>query len=71
MIAAGEPLYSRGKELVWANPGKYEIIVMMMGDLHILFNHLKAMGQHYENGGLGDIWVESGLFAQNNIDAMM
>ena len=71
VIVADQPLYSRGKELVWANPGKYENVVMMTGDLHISFNYLKAMGQHYENGCLDDIWVESGLFVQNSTDAMM
>jgi hypothetical protein len=44
---------------------------MMMGDLHVLFNFLKAIGQHMENAGIADIWVESGLFAENSPDAMM
>lgn len=48
VTAAEQPLYGSGKELVRANPGKYENVVMMTGDLHIVFNYLKAMGQHYE-----------------------
>ena len=49
VTAADQPLYGRGKEQVRANPGKYEnVVMMMMGDLHILFNYLKAMGQRYE-----------------------
>ena len=71
VIAVDQPLYSRAKELVWANPDIYENIVMMMGALHILFNFLKAIGQHFENSGLDDIWVESELFAQNSVESMM
>ena len=39
-------------------------MVMLLGDLHILFNFVKAIGQHCENAGLEDIPVEYGLFAE-------
>ena len=42
-----QPLYSRCKELVWANQEKYANVVLMLGDLHILFNFLKVIGQHF------------------------
>ena len=62
IITADQPLYSRGKELIWANHEKYKNVVLIMGHLHIQFNFLKAIGQHMENAGLVDVWVESGLF---------
>ena len=43
----------------------------MMGGLHILFNFMKAIGQHIENVGLDDVWVESGAFAQNTTSAII
>ena len=43
----------------------------MMGGLHILFNFMKAIGQHIENAGLDDVWVESGAFAQNTTSAII
>ena len=36
IITADEPLYSRGKELIWANYEKYKNVVLVMGHLHIL-----------------------------------
>ena len=71
IITADQPLYSRGKELIWANYEKYGNVVLIMGHLHILFNFLKAIGQHMENAGLVDVWVESGLFACNSTNQMM
>ena len=71
VIAVDQPLYSRGKELIWANYEKYQKVVLVMGHLHILFNFLKAIGQHMENAGLADVWVESGVFAQNSTDTML
>ena len=43
----------------------------MIGALHIFFNYMKAIGQHMENAGLDDVWVESGASAQNSTSAMM
>ena len=37
----------------------------------ILFNFLKAIGQHMENAGLVDVWIESGLFAYTSTNQMM
>ena len=71
IIAMDQPLYSRGKELIWSNPEMYSDVILLMGDLHILFNFLKGIGQHLESSGLEDIWVETGLFGPNTTDSMM
>lgn len=64
IIMADQPLYNRGKEIVWANP-KFENVIFLMGGLHICFNFLKAIGQHMESVGLDDLWTESGVYATN------
>lgn len=51
--------------------GKYRNVVLINGHLHILFNFLNAIGQHMENTGLVDVWVEAETFAENSTDAMM
>ena len=55
VIVGDQPLYSRTKELQWSNPDKYDNVVVMMGGLHILFNFMKAIGQHVDNEGLDDV----------------
>ena len=55
IIFADQPLYSRMKEVVWSDPCKYKNVVCLLGHLHIIFNFLKAIGQHYESSGLEDI----------------
>jgi len=71
VIFADQPLYSRMKELVWNDPAKYSNVICLLGHLHILFNYLKAIGQHYESAGLEDIWIEAGLFAPNTIPSVL
>ena len=55
-----QPLYSRGKEIIWADLNKYKDVILMMGGLQISFNFLKAIGQHMDSSGLDDLWVEGG-----------
>ena len=71
VIAVDQPLYSRGMGIIWGNNEQYNKVVLLMGHLHILFNFLKAIGQHMENKGLADVWIESGVFAQNTTAAML
>ena len=61
IIFVDQPLYSRAKELIWTDPDRFQNVIMMLGDLHILFNFLKAIGQHVECAGLDDIWVDSDM----------
>ena len=71
VLVFDQPLYSRAKEIIWKSEEKYKNVIVLLGDLHILFNFLKAIGQHFENAGLQDIWTDSGLFAANSTEAML
>ena len=71
VIVVDQPLYSRAKELTWACPENFTNVTFLLGDLHILFNFLKTIGQHIDSAGLDDIWVEAGLFARNSTEQML
>jgi hypothetical protein len=71
IIAGDQPLYSRGKELIWANQEDYGDVIMLLGGLHVSFNFLKVIGQHMENAGLDDILVEAGILAEKSVSAAM
>ena len=60
IITADQPLYNRGKELVWANT-RFQKVIFLLGGLHISYNFLKAIGQHMESAGLDDLWTKSGV----------
>ena len=70
IITADQPLYSRGKQLVCANP-KFEHVIFMLRGLHICFNFLKGIGQHMESAGLDNLWTELGVFACNTTETML
>ena len=57
IIFLDQPLYSRGKEIIWADSNKYKDVILMRDGLQISF---KAIGQHMDSSCLNDLWVESG-----------
>ena len=70
IITADQPLYSKGKELVWTN-SKFESVIFLMGGLQICFNFLKSIGPHMESARLGDLWTEIDVYAANTTQTML
>jgi hypothetical protein len=43
----------------------------MIGGLHVCFNFLKVIGQHFKSSGLEDIFVEANILAANSASAAL
>lgn len=71
VITADLPLYSKAKELVWANSEKFKNVIIMMGGLHMCFNFMRVIEQHMECSGLEDIWLEAGVFGANTVTIVL
>ena len=54
-------LYERAVK-IRATTGNKETWVLRLGELHIMFALLKALGKYIEVSGIDDIWIESGLY---------
>ena len=71
VITSDQPLYAKGKELVWANKDLFNNVIFRLGGLHVCFNYLKAIGQRFESAGLEDLWIEAGLYPPNVTENML
>ena len=56
------------KELKWTVPEFKDALIPRLGGLHISMNFLKVIGQHTEDIGLVELWVESGLLGPNTAE---
>ena len=54
-------LYERAVK-IRATTGNKETWILQLGELHIMFALLKALGKYIEGSGIDDIWIESGLY---------
>ena len=51
--------------LQWQYPEQWQNVVVMLGGFHVQMNLDKVIGEHMEDSGLHDIWVESENTANN------
>lgn len=65
VLTFDEQLYAKAKELQWENPDTCRSLCVRLGGFHIAKNFMKAIGQHYADSGLQEIWLESSVYGEN------
>ena len=61
VITLNLDLYERAVK-IRANRWNKGKLILRLGELHIMFALLKALGKFIEGSGIDDIWIESGLY---------
>ena len=64
VLTFDEQLYAKVKELQWGNPDTCRSLFVRLG-FHIAKNFMEAIGQHYADSGLQEIWSESSVYGEN------
>lgn len=65
-----QALYAKAAEIIWKHD-KFQNIILRMGTFHTICNFLSIMGKRFQDAGLRDICVESGLIAEGSITTVM
>ena len=58
-------MYAKVKGLQWDNPDTCRSLFVRLEGFYIAENFMKAIGQHYADSGLQEIWSESSVYAEN------
>ena len=66
-----QALYAKATEVAWKQQIKFESIVLMMGNFHIICNLLSVIGKMFRDAGLRDLAVESGVIAEGSIEKVL
>ena len=56
---------SKAKALQWENPEFCGKILLSLGSFNIAKSFVKAIGQHYTDCGLQEVWAESLAYGEN------
>ena len=70
-VVADQALYAKLTEVAWNCPLKFETIIPMMGNFHIICNLLSITGKLFRDAGLRDLAVESGIIAEGSVDKVL
>ena len=71
VLTVDQALFPLLMELKWAVPEYKDVLIPRLGGLHISLNFLKALGQHMQNCGLAEIWIESGLLGPRTTERVL
>lgn len=65
VLTVDEALFPKLMELQWSVSEYKDILIPRLGGLHTAMNFLRVIGQHMEDCGLTDVWIETGILGIN------
>ena len=65
-----QALYAKAADIVWKHD-KFENIIIRMGVFHTICNFLSILGKRFQDAGLRDLCVESGVIAEGSVAGVM
>ena len=66
VVVMDQALFAKAAEIAWKKKLEYQNILLVMGAFHTTCNALSIMGKRFEDAGLRDLCVESGLLAEGS-----
>ena len=66
-----QAIYSKALEIKTKNADLYKPIVLRLGTFHTLCTLLSIIGKRFQDAGLKDLCIESGVVAEGSISALM
>ena len=55
-------IYMKAKEIQWRRPEEFKNTVIRMGGFHIALNFLSVIGKIFQDSGIEDLLIESGVY---------
>jgi len=65
-----QALYAKAAEVLWKQE-KFKNIIIRMGVFHTIGNLLSTIGKRFQDAGLRDLCVESGVIAEGSVSGVM
>ena len=63
-----QALYAKAIEITWKHPDKFQnTIIVRLGVFHTICTLLSIMGKRFQDAGLRDLCIESGVIAEGSI----
>ena len=65
-----QALYAKAAEIVWKHE-KFKNIIIRMGVFHTICNLLSILGKRFQDAGLKDLCVQSGVIVEGSVTGVM
>ena len=70
-IVFDQALYAKATEIIWKHNEKFANIVPRLGTFHTICNLLGVIGKRFQDSGLKDLCIESGVIAAGSVSGVL
>lgn len=71
VLVFDQALFAKVAEVAWKDKEENQGIVLRMGEFHTMCNFMAIIGKRFQDAGLRDLCIESGLITGGSVDAVM
>ena len=71
LLHMDQALYSKATEIAWKHTSKYANIILRMGTFHTIMTLLAIIGKRFQDSGLRDTCIESGIIAEGSVHGVL
>lgn len=64
-------IYIKAKEIQWGLPEEFKDTVIRMGGFHVALNYLAVIGKMFQDSGIEDLLIESGVYGSNTASVLL
>ncbi|XP_046842015.1 uncharacterized protein LOC124436135 [Xenia sp. Carnegie-2017] len=71
VLVFDEAVYSKVQHIRWKEPVYYDKLVVRLGEFHTVMSFLSAVSKLFEDGGLKDLLIESGVVSEGSVKSVL
>ena len=71
VVVMDQALYAKACEVAWKQKDIYANILLRMGTFHTICNLLSIIGKRFQDAGLRDLCIESGIITEGSLSAVL
>ncbi|KAK3747382.1 hypothetical protein QZH41_002637 [Actinostola sp. cb2023] len=71
VVVLDQALYAKACEVAWKNRELYRNIIFRLGTFHTICNVMSIIGKRFQDAGLRDICIESGILAERSVSSVI
>ena len=71
VMVMDQALYAKATDIAWKHTSKYANIILRMGTFHTIMTLLAIIGKQFQDAGLRDTCIESGIIAEGSVSGVL
>lgn len=71
VVVFDQALYAKAADIKWKHSERFESIVLRMGVFHTIATFLGILGKRFQDAGLRDICIESGVVTEGSVTGVL